>query len=58
MNNAEKDNPENKEDKCFKVRLLLEPVRANCQKVEQQVNNSSDEQIIPSKTKKSGGVWQ
>ena len=56
MNNAEKDNPENKEDKCFKVKPLLEAVRTNCQKVEQQVNNSSDEQIIPSKTKKSAGV--
>ena len=34
VDNAEKDKPENKEDKCFKVKPLLEAVRANYQKVE------------------------
>lgn len=58
VNNADKENPENKDDKCFKVRPLLEAVRANCLKVEPEVNNSIDEQIIPAKTKKSGGVRQ
>ena len=58
MDNVEKDKPENKEDKCFKVKPLLEAVRANCQKVEQEVNNSIDEQIILAKPKKSGGVRQ
>ena len=56
VDNAEKDKPENKEDKCFKVKPLLEAVRANYQKVEQKVNYSIDEQIIPAKMKKSGGV--
>ena len=40
------------------MKPLLEAVRANCQKVEQEVNNSTDEQIIPAKMKKSGGVRQ
>ena len=56
--NAEKDKPESKEGKCFKVKPLLEAVKANCQKVEQEVNNSIDEQIIPAKTKKSGSAQQ
>ena len=40
------------------MKPLLEAVRANCQKVEQEVNNSTVEQIIPAKMKKSGGVRQ
>ena len=58
VDNAENDKPENKEDKYFKVKPLLEATRANCQKVEEEVNNSTDEQIISAKTKKSGGVRQ
>ena len=54
--NVEKDKPENKEDKYFQVKTLLEAVMANCQKVEQDVNSSIDEHIIPAKAKKSGGV--
>ena len=38
VDNAEKDKPEDKEDKCFKVKPVLEAVRANYQKVEQKVN--------------------
>ena len=45
MDNVEKDKSENKEGKCFKVKPLLEAVKANCQKVKQEVNNSIDEQI-------------
>ena len=58
VDNAENDKPENKEDKYFKVKPLLEATRANCQKVEEEVNISTDEQIISAKTKKSGGVRQ
>ena len=58
VDNAEKDKPKNKEDKCFKMKQLPEAVRANCQKVDQEVKNSTDEQIIQAKTKKSGGVQQ
>ena len=56
--NAEKDKLENTEDKYFTMKTLLKAVRANCQKVEQDVNNSIDKHIIPAKTKKSGGVQQ
>ena len=43
VDNAEKDKPEYKKDKCFKVKPLADAVRAICQKVEQEVNNSIDE---------------
>lgn len=33
-------------------------MRANCNKIEVVTNHSIDEQIIPAKTKKSGGVRQ
>ena len=56
VDDAEKDNPEN-EDKYFKVKSLLEAVRANCRKVEQEISNSIYEQI-PAKTKKSGRFRQ
>ena len=58
VDNAEKDKPDSKGDKCFKVKPLLEAVRTNCNKIEPEVNHSIDEQIIPAKTKKSGGVRQ
>ena len=32
--NTGKDKPENKGDKCFKVKPLLGAVRANCNKIE------------------------
>ena len=58
VDHAEKGKPENKDEKCLKVKPLLEAVKANCQKVEQEVNNSTDEQIIPAKTNKRGGAQQ
>lgn len=54
--NVEKGKPENKEDKYFQVKTLLEAIMANCQKMEQDVNSSIDEHIILAKAKKSGGV--
>ena len=56
VDNQEKNKPENKKDKCFKVKPLLDAISVNCQKREQEVNNPTDEQIIPAKTKKIGGV--
>ena len=44
---------QNKQDKLFKIRPLLEIVLANCLKVEQQKVISKDSQIILSKTKRS-----
>ena len=49
---TEKDKPENKGDKCFKVKPLLEAMRTNCNKIESEVNHSIDEEIILTKTKK------
>ena len=54
----QKNNPENKDDKCFKVNPLLEAVRANCNTIEPEANHSIDEQIIPAKTRKRGGFCQ
>lgn len=48
VDNSEKEKEENKGDKCFKVK----PVRNNCIKIETEKNQSIDEQIIPTKTKK------
>jgi len=44
VDNASRD--ANKHDKLFKIRPILEMVRANCLKI--------DEQIIPAKTRRSG----
>ena len=41
--NTEKDKPENQGDKCFKVKPLLEAVRAYCNKIEPEANSSIDE---------------
>ena len=56
--NNDRNNPENAGDKLFKVRPLLDLVRNNCIKIEPEQHHSIDEQIIPAKTKRSGGVKQ
>lgn len=56
--NNKKNDPENINDKLFKVRPLLDMVRDNCLKIEPEQCHSIDEQIIPAKTKRSGGVKQ
>ena len=56
--NTKKNDPKNINDKLFKVRPLLELVRNNCIKIEPEQCHSIDEQIIPAKTKRSGGVKQ
>ena len=56
--NNDKNNPENAGYKLFKVRSLLDLVRNNCIKIEPERHYSIDEQIIPAKTKPSGGVKQ
>ena len=40
--------------KLFKVEPVINAVRDNCAKIEQECNQSIDEQMIPAKTKKSG----
>ena len=54
----DKNNPEDAGDKLSKVRPLLYLVRNNCIKIEPEQHHSIDEQIIPAKTKRSGGVKQ
>ena len=49
--NSEK---ENKNDKLFKILPVLDHVRKNCLQIELEQDNSTDEQIIPAKTKYSG----
>ena len=56
--NDSRNNPENSNDKLFKVRPLLDLVRNNCIKTEPEKSHSIDEQITPTKTKFSGGVKQ
>ena len=52
------NNFDNSKDKLFKVRPVLDLVRNNCTKTEPENSHSIDEQIIPTKTKRSGGVKQ
>ena len=40
--------------KLFKVEPVISAVRDNCAKIEQECNQSTDEQMIPAKTKKRG----
>ena len=41
--NTEKDKPESQGDKCFKIKPLLEAVRAYRNKIEAEANSSIDE---------------
>ena len=56
--NDSQNNPENSKDKLFKVTPLLELVRNNYIKVKPEKSDSIDEQIIPAKTTRDGGVEQ
>lgn len=49
-----KDTNENKGNKLYKVQPILDALRKNCQKIEQEEFMSIDEQIVPAKTKFSG----
>ena len=54
--NDSRNNLKNSNDKLFKVRPLLDLVRNNCIKTEPEKSHSIDEQIIPAKTTRCGGV--
>lgn len=56
--NTTKENSENKNDKLFKIKLLLEPVRQNFLKVEPEEVQCIEEQIIPAKIKRRCGMRQ
>ena len=58
VDNVEKEKEENKDDKLFKIKPALDAVRTNCLKIEPERIYSIDEQMIPAKTKRSGGVRQ
>ena len=52
--NTRKDESGNKDNRLYKVQPVIEGVRQNCLKIEQEICHSIDEQIIPAKTKYSG----
>ena len=54
VDNTTKENPENKTEKLFKIRPILEGIRANCIKLEPEEGQLLDEQLIPGKMKSSG----
>ena len=56
--NDSQNNPDNSYDKLFQVSPLPDLVRNNCIKIEPGKSHSIDEQIIPAKTKCSGGIKQ
>ena len=51
------DIDENKGNRLYKIQPVLDHVRENCLKIQPEVENSIDEQIIPAKTK-YGGIQQ
>ena len=53
VDNTTKDEPENKNDKLFKIHPVIEPVRENSMGIEPEPVHSIGEQIIPAKTKRS-----
>ena len=52
--NCLKDTNENRGNKLYKVEPVLDALRKNCQRIEQEECMSIDEQIVPAKTKFSG----
>ena len=52
--NLKTNSKENQENKLYKIEPVLNMVRENCTKIELEVNQSIDEQIIPAKTSHSG----
>ena len=54
--NKEKEKPESKSGKCFKVKALSQAVRADCNKIETEDNHSIDQQTIPKKNKSCCGI--
>ena len=52
--NTFKNDPVNKDNILYKVSPILDKLRENCQKIEQEEHQSIDEQIVPTKTKYSG----
>ncbi|MEM6686592.1 MAG: transposase [Bacteroidota bacterium] len=54
VDNTTKEQPENKNDKLFKIRPVLDAIQENCSKIEPEPVQSIDEQIIPAKTRHSG----
>ncbi|XP_057309999.1 uncharacterized protein LOC130647998 [Hydractinia symbiolongicarpus] len=54
VDNTTKEQPENKNDKLFKIRPVLEAIQENCFKIEPEPVQSIDEQIIPAKTSEVG----
>lgn len=52
------DNNDVNDDRYFKIRPVLESVRKNCLKIEQEIRNSVDEMMIPYKGKKAGSRKQ
>ena len=53
-NNTFAKNDENKGNRLYKIQPVLDHVRDNCLKIEPEIENSIDQQIIPAKTKYSG----
>ena len=52
--NSKRNSKENQDNKLYKIEPVLNMVRENCTKIEPEVNQSIDEQIIPAKTSHSG----
>ena len=59
VDNIENDKPESKGDKCFKVKQLLEGVRAKAKKRDEDgLNQMLNTTKLMNKHKKGGGVCQ
>ena len=54
MDNSKKDDPENTQNRLFKIEPVLNYVRNNCLSMKLEPVYSVDEQIFPAKTKYNG----
>ena len=54
VDNAMKKTPENKGNRLYKVALVIDHVKKNCNKIETEQYQPTDKQIVPAKTRFSG----
>ena len=52
--NSKINDAENKKSKLYNIQLVIDHLEGNCRSIKPEMENSTDEQIIPARTKYSG----
>ena len=52
--NGKINDAENKKSKLYNIQLVIDHLEGNCRSIKPEIENSTDEQIIPARTKYSG----